>query len=363
MINKQPITRSLAASLLLMGTAMAQPDLPPSPVAIDFVQRIMVVPTIPVTGTVYPRNELQITAGIGGELQLTVEPGTRVAAGELLARIDSTPLQLQRAEQEAVLGRARAQLKYLDAQLKRQTDLASSNSFAANDLEQTQSTRDVAASDLRIAELRIKQIDDQLKRSEVHAQFDGVVTQRLHREGETIAIGAVIGRVTDTHNLEVRVLTPLRYSGRVIPGHDIGIFGYETRFTGVVRTVVPPVDMRTQAFELRIDLPQKAIDTWNVGQMVSAAIPMRAARESLVVPRDALILRQDGTFVFRINTENKAERIAVVTGESTGELIAIAGELNEGDRIVIRGGETLSEGREVSIVGAVAEQEATIAAL
>ena len=363
MITSKQIALTLAMSLLTLGAAKAQSDRPPSPVAIDFVQRTMVVPTIPVTGTIYSRNELRITAGIAGELQFTVEPGTAVAVGDLLARIDDMPLQLQRAEQEAALERARAQLRYLNAQLKRQTDLASSNSFAANDLEQTQSTRDVAASDLRIAELRIKQIDDQLKRSEVRAQFSGVVTERLRREGETIATGTVIGRVTDTQNLEVRVLTPLRYSGRVNTGHDIDLFGYESRFTGVVRTVVPPVNMRTQAFELRIDLPQAAFDTWTVGQMVSAAIPMRAARNSLVVPRDALILRQDGTFVFRVNSENRAERIAVVTGESTGKLVAVEGELNEGDRIVIRGAETLSEGHEVSIITAVPDQQASIASV
>jgi multidrug efflux pump subunit AcrA (membrane-fusion protein) len=96
--------------------------------------------------------------------------------------------------------------------------------------------------------------------------------------------------------------------------------------------------------------------------MVSAAIPMRAARDSLVVPRDALILRQDGTFVFRINAEDKAERIAVVTGESTGNLIAVDGDLNEGDRIVIRGAETLTEGRGVNIIEAALEQDASIAA-
>jgi RND family efflux transporter MFP subunit len=363
MINCQSITRALASCLLLIaGAAVAQPDRPPSPVAIKLVQKTTMVPTIPITGSVYSRNELQITAGISGELQFAAEPGTQVVAGDVLARIDSTPLRLQRDEQEAALDRARAQLSYLDAQLKRQKDLASSQAFAANDLEQTQSTRDVAASDLRIAELRIKQIDDQLGRSEVRAKFSGVVTQRLRREGETIATGTVIGRVTDTENLEVRVLAPLRYSGRVRAGHSIGVFGYESRFVGIVRSVVPAVDTRTQAFELRIDLPQEAFSAWTIGQLVSAAIPMRAARESLVVPRDALILRQDGTFVFRVNADNKAERIAVTTGESAGDMVAVEGELSEGDKIVIRGGETLTEGSEVNIIGAVLVEEPSVAA-
>ena len=77
---------------------------------------------------------------------------------------------------------------------------------------------------------------------------------------------------------------------------------------------------------------------------------MRTAESSLAVPRDALILRQDGTYVFRVNSEQVAERVRVETGDSAGDLIAVRGELAEGDRVVVRGAETLSDGRGVSIL-------------
>ncbi len=65
---------------------------------------------------------------------------------------------------------------------------------------------------------------------------------------------------------------------------------------------------------------------------------------------DALILRQDGSYVFRINDENKAERIAVDIGDSAGDLIGVTGALTQGDRVAVRGAENLREGVEVRIM-------------
>lgn len=91
--------------------------------------------------------------------------------------------------------------------------------------------------------------------------------------------------------------------------------------------------------------PAGPSDNW-----VSVAVPIRARETSLVAPRDALVLRHNGSFVFRINTENKAERIEVEIGDSSGELVSVSGALAEGDRVAIRGAENLREGADVKII-------------
>lgn len=345
----------IAVSPLFALAAAAQaPAAPASPVAVESVVFTEVVPTVPITGTVFSRNDLQITAAIDGELEYVAEPGTQVAAGDVIVRIDPTQLRLQLVELEAQRTRATAQLAYLDAQLERFENLLTSKSAARNEYDETRSNRDVAASDLRIAESRLAQTRDQLTRAEVRAQFGGVITARDRREGETVARGVVLGRITDTTQLEVRVLAPLQHSGRVRAGDELKLFGYESTFVGAVRSVVPPVDARTQAMELRIDLPPTALDYWNLGQLVSAAVPLRSARASLAVNRDALILRQEGTFVYRVREDGTAQRVAVQTGESAGELVAVEGDLSEGDRVVVRGGETLRDGQTVRVINPAA---------
>lgn len=337
----------LFACIVLTIGASAQGQ--PSAVVVASVEEASLTPTQPIAGTVFSRHDVQITAGVEGQLTYVAEPGTVVSAGDEIARIDEVPLQLQRAEQNAQLERARSQLRYLSAQVSRQRDLPS---IAANAREQTVSDRDVAASDLKIAELRIAQIDQQLARAKITAPFTGVIVARERREGEDIARGTVLGRLVDLSRLEVRVMVPLRFYGRVNTGDTLTLYGYEKERAGVVRSLIPAVDARAQAFELRIDPVDDGQTPLTIGELVSVAVPMRSASESLVVPRDALILRREGAFVFRVNDDQTATRIPVTPGDSRGDVVAVSGDLLAGDQVIIRGAESLRDGAAISVVTA-----------
>ncbi len=356
MMKKHVLVVTATAGLMLIsGIALAQqPQMPPATVSVAIVMETTIVPTMPIAGTAYSRNDVQITAGTEGQLITVLEPGTYVEKGDVVARIDDLPLKLQRKEQQALSRRAQINLEYLNNLVERQQSLADTYATSVDQLEQTRSNRDLAENDLDIAKFRMQQIDDQMKRAVIRAPFTGVITERLRREGEDVARGAVLARMTDTENLEVRVPVPLSYAGRVSIGDEIRMFGFESEFTGIIRTVIPSSDIRSQTFEIRVDLPADALQAWTIGQLVSAAVPMRTTRQTLAVPRDALILRREGTFVFRISTENIAERIAVELGESAGDLVAVNGPLSDGDRVAIRGAESLREGQSVNIISQIA---------
>jgi len=70
-----------------------------------------------------------------------------------------------------------------------------------------------------------------------------------------------------------------------------------------------------------------------------------------VIPRDSLVLRRSGVSVFRILDDNTAERVKVTTGMAEGDLIEVQGDIQPGDRVVIRGGERLRAGQEVEVRG------------
>jgi len=184
----------------------------------------------------------------------------------------------------------------------------------------------------------------------VRAPFDGVVISRERRSGEDVARGEALARLTDIANLEVRAFVPLKHLPRVAVGAPIDVFATDARHTGAIRALVPTGDVRSQTFEAMIDLPLDAAAAWTVGQLVSVAVPIRSGQPALAVPRDALVLRANGTFVFRINEQDRAERIAVQIGDSSGELVSIRGDLAEGDRVAIRGAENLDEGAQVRVL-------------
>ena len=341
---------TVTVALLLVASLSFGQQAPARVVQISTVSRTEVAPTVAVPGTIYSRNEVQITAGVAGQLVMVAEPGTVVQKGATVARIDKRTLLLQRAEQEALLERAEINVRQLESQLRRQRELGNSNLVSEFEVEQTEANRDLAISDANITKVRIRQIDDLLRRADIRAPFAGVVISRNRRAGEEVARGEVLGQMTDIQNLEVRAFVPLKHLPRTVAGQAIDIFATEVAHSGTIRSLVPTGDVRSQTFEARIDLPADATLDWTVGQLVSVAIPIRARQLALAVPRDALVLRQNGAFVFRITAENKAEQIRVDIGDSAGELVAVSGPLAEGDRVAIRGAENLSEGADVRIL-------------
>lgn len=353
--GRDPVTtgpwRGPLLVLLLWSGYAAEAQQAPTPVVqVAQVSRTELAPTVAVPGTVYSRNEAQITAGVAGQLVWVAEPGTIVEAGEALARVDKETLLLQRAEQEALLARAEINVRQLDSQLRRQRELQDDQLVSEFELEQTEANRDLALSDANITRVRIRQIDDQVRRADVRAPFAGIVISRVRRAGEDVARGEVLGQLTDIRSLEVRAFVPLKHLPRTEVGQSLDIFATDARHPGTIRALVPTGDVRSQTFEAHIDLPLDATTDWTVGQLVSVAIPIRPRELALTIPRDALVLRSNGSFVFRINTESKAEQIRVSVGDSSGELIAVTGDLEEGDRVAIRGAENLSEGAEVRVM-------------
>jgi RND family efflux transporter MFP subunit len=335
---------------LLAGSAMAQQQMPARVVQVASVERTEIAPTVAVPGTIYSRNEIQVTASIAGQLVTVAEPGTIVEAGDPVASIDKQPLLLQRAEQEALLQRAEINVRQLESQLRRQRELQSSSLVSEFELEQTQANRDLAISDANITRVRIQQIDDQIRRADIRAPFTGIVTSRVHRGGEDVARGQALAQLTDLINMEVRAFVPLKHLPRTVAGDAIAVFAGETAYAGTIRALVPTGDVRSQTFEARIDLPVSATSDWTVGQLVSVAVPIRSRASVLAVPRDALVLRHDGSYVFRIREDDTAERVAVELGDSAGEMIAVTGALHEGDRVAIRGAENLQDGAATKIL-------------
>lgn len=96
-IRKLPIAMALILSAVLSHAQGGD-----SVVIVAPVEEANITPTMPIAGTVFSRNDLQITAGVDGRLEFVAEPGTVVAQGDVVARIDAEPLTLQRAEQSTL---------------------------------------------------------------------------------------------------------------------------------------------------------------------------------------------------------------------------------------------------------------------
>lgn len=322
-------------------------------VQVGRVKAFSVQPKVKVAGTLHSRNSIAINAGIDGRLDWVAEPGTTIARGGHIVRFDARPLSLQLAEQQAIIKRTEVQLTYLGRELRRIEALRLKNNASLDQLEQIQSRRDLARGDLEIARARVEQIRERIERTEIKAPFNGTVTERLHRGGEEVNRKDLIARFLDTENLELRVFVPVKHFSQVAVGDTLhlksGDRADDLVYEGSVRVIVPNADIRSQTFEVRIDVPVGATRYWTAGQLLETAIPLKHQTNTLAVPRDALLLRRDGTYVVLIDNFNKAHRVKVTVGSAQDQWVSVSGRLAKGDRVAVRGAERLQEGDTVTI--------------
>ncbi len=342
--------RSMLAVLLCLTCtdAYAAAEDERTPITVAEVVSTSIAPSVPAAGTVFSRNETQITAGMAGRLEWLAEPGDFVEAGASVAIFDCEMLELQRERQLAEAERARINIARLAREVERLDSVRETNVIAEIQHDRTTADRDLATSDLKIARIAIRQTDSELARCHVRAPFSGVVTQRLRNAGEDVERSTVLAAMTDTRNLEVRSSVPIRYLPRMRVGENAEVRINKVQFEGRIRTIVPAANSQSQTFEVRLDLPADAPQLVAAGQLVSVYLPL-SANVALTVPRDSVVLREDGAFVMRINGDAKVERVAVEVHEASGDDVAVQGELKSGDRIAVRGAEALDDGELVAV--------------
>jgi len=337
----------LAMGVGFQAVVMAQHEEPPPNVRVARATIQSLAPLTIVPGTVVSRNDARLAAEVTGRLLEIADVGTRVASGDVVAKIEDTIIRLRKDELLAEVQRAKARLKYLESEERRYVKLAESNLTAATKLEETRSDRDVSRSDLQVAKVRLAQIDDQLDRTSVKAPFSGIVVERLMMPGERVETGKNVVRIVDQQHLEVIARAPLEYYSYVRPGQQLELRTGEVIASGTVRTVVAVGSEHTHQFELRLDIES---DLFPVGQTLRVSVPTSNVRKALVVPRDALVLRPEGITVFALDKDQKAYQVMVTTGIGTGEQIEVIGDLSDGDTVIIRGNERLRPGQTVSIM-------------
>lgn len=349
-----PVLSRWSLALLLVAVALpllaaGPPGRPPTPVRVVEAVQVKLAPQQWLAATAVSRHDAEISAEVSGRLLEVAETGTRVEKGAVLARFDDAFAKLKVEELNAGVAREEATLTFLRGEMRRLMRLAKKNNTAQTELDEVESKQLAARSELNMAKTRLASAQEELRRQQLRAPFAGVVVERRKRGGEWASSGDVLLRLVDTATLEAQAAAPLLARHFVQPGDSLPLRadGAAADVSGKVRVLVSAADARSHQLDLRVSL---AGDDWVVGQPLRVAIPVAAESEVLAVPRDALVLRSKGAAVFRINAENKAERIAVTPGVASGALIAVSGDLQPGDRVVTRGGERLRPGQAVRVL-------------
>jgi RND family efflux transporter MFP subunit len=315
------------------------------PVSVKRVEQRMIQRTLPVSGRIHSRHDVELSLTVSGELKKVAEPGSNIKKGELIAALDSQPILLRLKEMRARAQREKTNGEFLIREAERLRALKESNAASQRMLDEAENQYQLSQADIKAMQSQIQQLEDEHRRSRLVAAFDGVVAERFLKSGEYLQAGNRIVRLIDPADLEVRFDVPVAYATRIKVGDSIVFKNGEEASSARITTLLPAVDPQSQTFEVRAKLQKD--DALLAGQLVRVELGVNG-HNALMIPRDAVVLRQNGSYVFRISAGNKAERVEVTLGEGEQDWVSVQGELQQGDSVAVRGMERLQNGQSVT---------------
>jgi len=322
---------------------------PPARVQVAAAELRDMAPVVEVSGTVVSLNDSRIATEVEGVLTWLAEVGDEVEAGDVIARIEPRLMQVALTRARANVARLEAELRYRERQLTRAEELAASNNASANLLDESRANRDQVLHQLEDARAQLERAEGDLARTRIRAAFAGHVTRRLASVGEFLSVGEDVLRLVDTRRKEIVLPAPIALTAFVRPEQPVVVeyAGVERRYR--VRAVVPVGDAVSRVVEIRL----RASDSdWLVGTPVQVSLPNGLPVTAVAVPRDALVERGGTTFVYKLTENGDAQQIAANITSTVGMWVAIAGGIEAGDRVIVRGAERLAPGQPVEVIDA-----------
>lgn len=327
------------------ATTPDESELPP--VSVASVKATRIAPQAAFPGSVISRNDSKLAADVEGRVTWVAEVGTIVKQGEVVARLDGQMTEMQRDSDRANVARLSALVKYDRGHAARIQELHEKKVMSKAAADQAASQRDSNEAALKQAEAALNRSQYQFEHSEIRAPFAGRVVARLINPGEYANAGKDVARLVDQDSIEITAQIPIPSMQYLREGMKVVAEVQGKRVDTAVRVIVPVGDAQSRTVEVRLSL---AADAAFVGDAARVLIPSAEPRMVLAVPRDALVLREENTYLFKLGKENKAERIAIETGAEDNGLIEVRGTLKEGERVIIRGAERLEPGQKVRLV-------------
>lgn len=323
-------------------------------------------------GSLEPFERVALHARVTGYLEeLRVDIGSRVEAGEVLARlaIPEMEAELSRSRAEipaarARLDRARAQAELAEVTAKRLRELQASEPGAvmAQDVDVAEAERKVAQSEVAVAQADLErtrahlaELEAMARYAEIRAPFAGVVTERHVHPGALVVAGdesnaepvLSIAR-TDRLRLTVPVPESLARECQTGLGLAFGIDTFPGRvFRARVSRVASALDPQTRMMRTEADV-ENDDGMLSPGMYARVDLDLGGLPKATALPASAVRGGTSAPFVFAVE-EGKLRRVGVEVLKDDGATVVVSSDLAANVPVVVAGASRLEEGQRVRI--------------
>ena len=346
-----------AAGLFLLATPAAWAQQPAAiPVGVVAAEVRPITQAKEFVGRVDAVERVDITARVTGFLQdILFKEGDLVKAGDVLYRIERETFDAAVQQARGTLLEAQGNYANATAQRGRTEELTKTDAASRALLDQRLAAEKAAQGEVIIADANLKTANVNLGYTEITAPIAGKVGRTAVTKGNVV--GPSSGPLTTIVSID-----PMYVTFPVSQREFLTIETLEARKqkdapptvrirfsdgstydqTGRIDFVDVKVDRATDTVLVRATLPNPE-DRLIDGQLVRVSVEAEKPQEKVLIPQSALIVDQQGTYVF-IVVDGKAAVQRVALGGEYGPYAVIASGLKGGEQVVVQGLETLRPG-------------------
>ncbi|HET7380492.1 MAG TPA: efflux RND transporter periplasmic adaptor subunit, partial [Gaiellales bacterium] len=351
---------ALVVSGLLGCSHRAGGGPPRVPVTVARAEQRAVPFEITATGTAEPVQTVSLQAQVTGVLgRVTFREGDDVQAGQVLFQIDPRPFQAALDQAKAMLARDQAQHQAAELDAQRYADLVKQDYVTKSDYDAKRAAADALQATVRADSAAVASAALNLEWATIRAPIAGRTGRLLLREGNLVRANnpdplVVINQI---HPILVRFPVPERYLADIQRyRHNrlpvlVSPSQADTAFQeGALSFVDNSVDSSSGTVLLKGEFANRDNLLWP-GEFLNVRLQLYVEDKAVVVPSQAVMTGQQGTYLFVVNHDGTARSQPVTVERTAGTYTVIAQGVTAGDQIVTDGQLRLTTGAPVEIKG------------
>ncbi len=332
------------------------------------IERKSITPVRTLVGDLIAVRTATIPTEVAGKVvELPVDEGTKVVAGKtLLARIDDTWTKLNEAKIAAQIAEKQASLAFEKDELKRYEGMLKDDAVPRSEAEKERTIIKELEASITELNVMLKESRERKARLDIIAPFDGSVVTKHAEIGEYVPVGSRIVDIVSTGRIDARIMVPEESLPLLDVGNELDIIvdslGLELR--GKIFSINAQGSVGSRTFPVRVELDDQK-GKLLPGMGVSVFVPVMRESTQLLVPRDAVLTKPDGSTIWILKPKDAdkdqsnpqketllAQPVPVKVLSRTRNAYAIYPERASDKELLVPGVKVVVEGLERLIPGA-----------
>ncbi len=322
------------------------------PVSVMPVQRQNLNSYLVLNGIVEPERKVEVYSHLSAYVKKIVkEEGDYVEENDVLAQLDDTEIMISYNQAKIQLEQAKLNLEGAENNFIRSQELVTRSLVSEQDFQATEAQFKQSQLEYQNRTENFNNFKLQLDWTKIRALSEGYITERLIEAGDRVNANTQVYTIEDFNPLLIRVFVPTSDAINLALGMSAEVTTEVLKglvLEGNVKLINPRIDVDTGTVKVTVEVFDNSLRL-QPGMFVKVQIAIGMKENILIIPRKAILYKQNKSYVFVLNRRQVSQR-EVLLGLFEEDHVEVTEGLKEGEVIIIVGVEGLKEGQRVDVI-------------